>query len=69
MSGELIHHHMVSVSFWTVNVSGANRLKAHRSSDVCSELTQSAHYSLHSTECEERKNDFILKYSTFCRAW
>jgi hypothetical protein len=28
------------VSFWTVNVSGADRPKAHGSSDVCSELTQ-----------------------------
>ena len=43
MSGGLIHHHMVSVNFWTVNVSGTNRLKAHRSSDVCSELTQATH--------------------------
>ena len=31
------------VSFWMVNVSGADRLKAHGSSDVCSELTQATH--------------------------
>ncbi len=30
-------------NFWMVKVSGADRLKAHRSSDVCSEQTQSAH--------------------------
>ena len=29
------------VSFWMVNVSGADHLKAHGSSDVCSELTLS----------------------------
>jgi hypothetical protein len=28
---------------WTVYVSGADRLKAHGSSDVCSELTQATH--------------------------
>jgi len=31
------------VSFWMVNVSGADHLKAHGSSDVCSELTQATH--------------------------
>ena len=45
------------VSFWMVNVSGTDHLKAHGSSDVCSELTQATHCSRTTDRPTDRLTD------------